>query len=487
MWKSSFHSVNKLGETCGKLFSFMIKWKNKLSKEEDMIDKQELFWARFLELAQKEIAPTTYEVFILDAKLIKVEHKIAHISLLKMKMDYWQEHIHPVILPLILAAGFEIYNDAISIDYRVEDRTSYEEFIDNSVTPLIKEPLPKEPVSSNINPKYHFDNFILGKGNQMAYSAAINVAETTGTMYNPLFIWGGPGLGKTHLLNAIGNEAMARDPRTRVKYVTTEEFVNEFIANIRTGKMEELKEKYRTLDYLLIDDVQSLAGKDGTQEELRNTFDALLNNDKQIVLTSDRAPEQLEGLEDRLVSRFGWGTSTHITPPDYETRFAIIQKKTESFHLNFPRESIEYLANQFTSNVREIEGALNNIKLVATSKGTDTVSIDLIAEALRAIKPSDIKMTVIPIETIKEETGKFYGVTVKDINSTKRQQSIALARQIAMYLTRELTDYSLPKIGKEFGGRDHSTVLHSYRKIEEMIKTDKNLKTEINTIIAKLT
>lgn len=454
-----------------------------------MTNQKDRFWDRFLELAQKEFAPTTYEVFILDAKLIKVEQRVAYISLLKMKMNYWKEHIHEAILPLILAAGFEVYQDELNIEYVIEDRHSvaYDEFQEGSVSQLVEEPYPKEQVTSNVSSKYRFDNFIRGEGNRFAYAASLIISETPGTPYNPLFIWGGPGLGKTHLLNAIGNAAIARDPRTRVKYVTTEEFVNEFIANIRTGKMDELKERYRTLDYLLIDDVQSLAGKEGTQEEFFNTFDALLKHDKQIVLTSDRAPAQLDGLEERLVSRFSWGTPTHITPPDYETRFAIIQKKIENYHLNFSHETIEYLANQFNSNVREIEGALNSINLVATSKGTDTVTIDLIAEALRALKPSDIKMTVIPIETIKEETAKFYGVTVKEINSTKRQQSIALARQIAMYLTRELTDYSLPKIGKEFGGRDHSTVLHSYRKIEDMIKADANLKAEINTIITKLT
>lgn len=454
-----------------------------------MPEQKDRFWARFLELAQKEIAPTTYEVFILDAKLMKVENKVAYISLLKMKMNYWKEHIHPLILPLMLAAGFEVYQDELAIEYVVEDRTSvsYDEFQDTSVGQLIEETYIREPIVSNISPKYTFDNFVLGKGNQMAYSAALNVAETTGTMYNPLFIWGGPGLGKTHLLNAIGNAAAARYPRARIKYVTTEEFVNEYISNIRTGKMEELKELYRTLDYLLIDDIQFLAGKEGTQEEFFNTFDALHKHDKQIVLTSDRAPAQLDGLEKRLVTRFGWGTSTHITPPDYETRFAIIQRKIEAYHLNFSEEAIEYLANQFTSNIREIEGALNSIKLVATSNHTTTVTIDLIAEALQAIKPSEIKMTVIPIETIKEETAKAFNVTVKDIDSTKRQQSIALARQIAMYLTRELTDYSLPKIGKEFGGRDHSTVLHSYRKIEEMLKTDKLLKKDIDGIITKIT
>lgn len=452
------------------------------------MEKQHRLWSYFLERAKKEIPPTTYEVFILDAKLVKIEQATVWISLPKMKMNYWKEYIHPLILPLILAAGYEYYQEELHINYVIEESVSYADTVPLQEPLTGNETLEQHPIiPASISSKYRFDNFIRGKGNQMTYSAALNVAETTGTLYNPLFIWGGPGLGKTHLLNAIGNAAVERDPSVRVKYVTTEEFVNEFVASIRVGKMEELKEKYRTLDYLLIDDVQSLAGKDGTQEEIRNTFDALLNNNKQIVLTSDREPKQLEGLEERLVSRFGWGTTTHITPPDYETRFAIIQKKTENFLINFPQESIEYLANQFTSNVREIEGALNNIKLAATSKGTDTVSIDLIAEALRAIRPGEIKKTVIAIADIKEETSRFYGVTVKDINSTKRQQSIALARQVAMYLTRELTDYSLPKIGKEFGGRDHSTVLHSYRKIEEMIKTDSKLRSEINNIITKLT
>jgi len=343
-------------------------------------------------------------------------------------------------------------------------------------------------ITSDLSPKYRFENFISGKGSQWALAAALAVAGSPGTVYNPLFIWGGPGLGKTHLLNAIGNSVLEDNPRARIKYITTENFINEFVTHIRLRTMDELKEKFRNLDVLLIDDIQSLAKKSlaGTQEEFFNTFNALHANNKQIVLTSDRAPEQLNDLEERLVTRFSWGLTQDITPPDYETRIAILQDKIQEYSYHFLPETIEYLAGQFDSNVRELEGALKNINLVATIKQVDTITVDIAAEAIRSKKQERPTISVIPIEEIQTQVGKFYGVSVKEIKSTKRTQNIVLARQVAIFLARELTDNSLPKIGKEFGGRDHSTVLHAYNKIKNMMVQDDSLRIEIETLKNKV-
>lgn len=448
-----------------------------------MTEQEHLFWNRILELSKMQLKSAAFEYFILDSKLIQVRDKAATILVPKMKQNFWQTNIQPILL----TAGFEIYNDEITISYLDDDDITSEEFYSPiSTTQATVEETYHTPQVSNLNPRYRFDNFIKGKGSEWAFAAALAVAGSPGTVYNPLFIWGGPGLGKTHLLNAIGNQVLADNPRAKIKYITTEDFVNEFVNHIKLSSMEELKNQFRNLDVLLIDDIQSLAKKTGTQEEFFNTFNVLHANNKQIVLTSDRAPDQLNDLEERLVTRFGWGLTQDITPPDYETRVAILLDKIQDYHFDFPNEAIEYLAGQFDSNVRELEGALKNISLIANAKGVTTITVELIAEALRAIKPDQIKKTVIAIADIQEQVSQFYGLTVKDIKGTKRQQNIVLARQIAMYLTRVMTDFSLPKIGKEFGGRDHSTVLHSYNKIKAMLEEDNNLRLEIDSIKQQL-
>ena len=344
------------------------------------------------------------------------------------------------------------------------------------------------PIQTGLRKKYTFDNFIQGDENRWSVAASLAVADSPGATYNPLFIYGGPGLGKTHLLNAIGNKVLHDNPQARIKYITAENFINEFVVHIRLDKMDELKLKYRHLDVLLIDDIQSLAKKStqATQEEFFNTFNVLHNNNKQIVLTSDRNPDQLNEMEERLVTRFKWGLTVNITPPDFETRVAILTNKIMDYDYHFPPETIEYLAGQFDSNVRDLEGALKDISLVANVRQLDTITVEVAAEAIRARKMDGPKLTLIPIEDIQTEVGKFYNVTVKEIKATKRTQNIVLARQVAMYLAREMTDNSLPKIGKEFGGRDHSTVLHAYNKIKNMIAQDDSLRIEIDTIKNKI-
>lgn len=450
-----------------------------------MTENETIFWNRVLELAQSQLKQTTYEFFVLDARLIKVENQVATIYLDPMKELFWEQNLKDVIL----TAGFEVFNAHISVNYQFEDdlASEIEESTSNHI--FSRQTINSLPaITSDLNPKYSFDNFIQGDENRWAVAASLAVANTPGTTYNPLFIWGGPGLGKTHLLNAIGNAVLLDNPKARVKYITAENFINEFVIHIRLDTMDELKEKFRNLDLLLIDDIQSLAKKTllGTQEEFFNTFNALHNNNKQIVLTSDRTPDHLNDLEQRLVTRFKWGLTVNITPPDFETRVAILTNKIQEYNFTFPQDTIEYLAGQFDSNVRDLEGALKDISLVANFKEIDKITVDIAAEAIRARKQDTPKMTIIPIEEIQTQVGKFYGVTVKEIKATKRTQNIVLARQVAMFLAREMTDNSLPKIGKEFGGRDHSTVLHAYNKIKNMIIEDESLRIEIETIKNKI-
>lgn len=452
-----------------------------------MTENEQIFWNRILELAQSQLKQATYEFFVLDARLISVDNQIATIYLERMKELFWEKNLKDVIL----TAGFEVYNQQISVQYVFEDSLENEIITElpGRMTPSSKTISRLPAINPDLNPKYGFDNFIQGDENRWAVAASIAVANTPGSTYNPLFIWGGPGLGKTHLLNAIGNSVLQDNPHARVKYISAENFINEFVTHIRLDKMDELKEVFRNLDLLLIDDIQSLAKKTlaVTQEEFFNTFNALHNNNKQIVLTSDRTPDHLNDLEERLVTRFKWGLTVNITPPDFETRVAILTNKIQDYSFTFPQSTIEYLAGQFDSSVRDLEGALKDISLVANFKQIDVISVELAAEAIRARKQdSPNKIRVIPIETIQEQVGKFYDVTVKEIKATKRTQDIVLARQVAMYLAREMTDNSLPKIGKEFGGRDHSTVLHAYNKIKNMIVDDESLRIEIETIKNKI-
>src|SRR5699024_9310618 len=429
-----------------------------------MTENEQLFWNRVLELARNQLKQATYEFFVLDARLLKIENHMAFIYLDPVKEVFWNNNLKSIIL----AAGFEIFNAEIVIQYVFEDDLNVQTPAQDSTQTVEKPQSTLPQMHSDLNPKYTFDNFVQGDENRWAFSASYAVADAPGTPYNPLFIWGGPGLGKTHLLNAIGHAVLKNNPNARVKYITAENFINEFVTHIRLDTMEELKEKFRNLDVLLIDDIQSLAKKtlSGTQEEFFNTFNTLYDNNKQIVLTSDRTPDHLDNLEQRLVTRFKWGLTINITPPDFETRVAILTNKTQEYDYVFPQDTIEYLAGQFDSNVRDLEGALNDISLVASVKKIKTITVDIAAEAIRARKQDDPKMTVIPIEDIQTQVRQFYDVTVKEIKATKRTQNILLARQVAMYLPREKTDNSLPKIGKEFGGRDHSTVLHAYNKIK---------------------
>ncbi len=355
------------------------------------------------------------------------------------------------------------------------------------------QPLPPSPKEvenedilnkSKLNPKYSFGTFVTGKSNEFAHAASVAVAEAPAQTYNPLFIYGGVGLGKTHLMHAIGHYILSQNPNAKVVYVSSEKFTNELINSIREYRNEEFRNKYRNVDVLLIDDIQFIAGKEGTQEEFFHTFNALHDANKQIIISSDRPPKEIPTLEDRLRSRFEWGLITDIQAPDLETRIAILRKKANLENMEIPDDVMLLIANKIQSNIRELEGAL--IRVVAYSSLTNkAITEELAEEALKDII-SNNKPVEITVDLIKDKVSKRFDIRMDEFNSKKRTRAIAYPRQIAMYLTRELTDLSLPKIGDEFGGRDHTTVIHACEKISTDIESDHQLRNKIDNIIEEL-
>ncbi|MBF0818098.1 chromosomal replication initiator protein DnaA [Streptococcus acidominimus] len=445
------------------------------------MEKKQEFWSRVLQLAKAKLNQGAYDFYVESAQLLDISSNRAQIFLdSPYKQLFWEQNLKDILI----TAGFEIFDSQISINYQFTTDAP-ERMTISEPEPQIQTVRQQEEHHSphpDIKSQYTFANFVQGINNQMAKAGALGVADNPGIFYNPLFIYGGPGLGKTHLLNAIGNKALENNPNARIKYVSTETFINDFLEHLRLNKMEQFKEIYRNLDFLLIDDIQFLRNKASTQEEFFHTFNALHDKNKQIVLTSDRNPDYLDNLEERIVTRFKWGLTTDITPPDLETRIAILRNKCEEYPYDFTDDTLSYLAGQFDSNVRDLEGALKDIHLLASVKNLTEITVDVAAEAIRARKQTSPVNTVIAIETIQHEVGTFYGVSLKEIKGAKRVQHIVHARQVAMYLAREMTDNSLPKIGKEFGNRDHTTVMHAHNKIKNMLADDENLEIELTTI-----
>jgi len=341
-----------------------------------------------------------------------------------------------------------------------------------------------DEMSATLNPKYTFDSYVIGNSNRFAHAASLAVAESPAKAYNPLFIYGGVGLGKTHLMHAIGHYILANNPKSKVVYVSSEKFTNELINSIKDDKNVEFRNKYRNVDVLLIDDIQFIAGKERTQEEFFHTFNDLHEANKQIILSSDRPPKEIPTLEDRLRSRFEWGLIADIQPPDFETRIAILKKKADIENLSIPNEVLVYIATKIKSNIRELEGAL--IRIVAFSSLTNKeIGIDLASEALKDIISSRNSKQVT-IELIQDIVSSYFNLKIEDFKSSRRTRNITFPRQIAMYLCRKLTDMSLPKIGEEFGGRDHTTVIHACEKISNGLKVDENLQDNIAELTKKI-
>ncbi|MBR9728861.1 chromosomal replication initiator protein DnaA [Shewanella intestini] len=336
---------------------------------------------------------------------------------------------------------------------------------------------------SNINPTYQFDNFVEGKSNQLGKAAALQVAENPGGAYNPLFLYGGTGLGKTHLLHAVGNGIIKNNPHAKVVYMHSERFVQDMVKALQNNAIEDFKRYYRSVDALFIDDIQFFANKDRSQEEFFHTFNALLEGNHQVILTSDRYPKEIDGVEDRLKSRFGWGLTVAIEPPELETRVAILMRKAQESGINLPDEVAFFIAKRLRSNVRELEGALNRVIANANFTGRP-ITIDFVREALRDLLALQEKL--VTIDNIQKTVAEYYKIKMADMLSKRRSRSVARPRQVAMALSKELTNQSLPEIGDAFGGRDHTTVLHACRKIAQLREESHDIKEDYANLIRTL-
>ncbi|CAM3233872.1 chromosomal replication initiator protein DnaA [Vagococcus fessus] len=390
--------------------------------------------------------------------------------------EYWEKNLSTKIVE----TGFKLTGSEITPIFTIKNDIIEDISTQPKIEPIISDITKENSKKALLNPKYTFDTFVIGKGNQMAHAAALVVADDPGSTYNPLFFYGGVGLGKTHLMHAIGHQMLVNNPNAKVKYVSSETFANDFINSIQNRTSENFRQEYRNVDLLLVDDIQFFADKEGTQEEFFHTFNSLYNDGRQIVLTSDRLPNEIPKLQERLVSRFAWGLSVDITPPDLETRIAILRKKANAERLEIPDDTLSYIAGQIDSNIRELEGALVRVQAFATMKNED-ITTSLAADSLKTLRSIGTN-NQLSILSIQEKVCEYYHVQLKDLKGKKRVKTIVLPRQIAMYLSRELTDNSLPKIGAEFGGKDHTTVIHSHEKIQQLLETDTSIQKEINDI-----
>lgn len=430
-------------------------------------------WEAIQNSFRQNTTKVTFDTLIAPAKAISLsQNQLTVLTPTQIHQEFWRKN---------LDAKLREYARA-ELGHDIEPRY----VLKSEITPTPDKNaagIPTFEMDTPLNPHYNFNTFVVGEGNKMAHAAAYAVAESPGGLYNPLFIYGGVGLGKTHLMEAIGNHMLQANPKAKVKYITSEEFTNDFINSIQSNSMEKFREEYRSLDLLLIDDIQFLATKEGTQLEFFYTFNALHDRKKQIVMTSDRIPNEIPELQDRLVSRFRWGLPVEITPPDLETRIAILRSKVEEDHIQIGNDTLNYIAGQIDTNIRELEGALNQVQAFANLSG-EPITPHLASQALKGLRQK--QQTTISIAEIQKQVASFYNITQSDILGKKRVKQIVVPRQIAMYLSRELTDFSLPKIGNEFGGKDHTTVLHAIDKIEAALKKDTDLQRDINNLKERL-
>ncbi|WLR50865.1 chromosomal replication initiator protein DnaA [Bacillus tianshenii] len=439
-------------------------------------------WERTLKEIEKKISKPSFETWLKSTKAHSLKEDVLVIT---APNEFARDWLESRYADLISETVHEVTGAELEVKFIIPQNTEEESMdLEQEKKKAPKKTSNEESSHSMLNEKYTFDTFVIGSGNRFAHAASLAVAEAPAKAYNPLFIYGGVGLGKTHLMHAIGHYVLEHNPQAKVVYLSSEKFTNEFINSIRDNKAVNFRNKYRNVDVLLIDDIQFLAGKEQTQEEFFHTFNALHEESKQIVISSDRPPKEIPTLEDRLRSRFEWGLITDITPPDLETRIAILRKKAKAEKLNISNEVMIYIANQIDTNIRELEGAL--IRVVAYSSLINKdINADLAAEALKDIIPSS-KPKIITIQSIQQTVGEYYSIKLEDFKAKKRTKTVAFPRQIAMYLSRELTDYSLPKIGEEFGGRDHTTVIHAHEKISNLLKADTQLQQQIQEVKERL-
>ncbi len=453
-------------------------------------------WRAALGELQVSLSPANYETWLRDTQLVDVDEQRFRISVPNGFAKDWLETRYRSLISQTLA---RIVGYSVQVEFVIGSAPSpapAEGSLDDDRPATAQGQAPGSAGSSqvrveptrvggeggttNINPRYTFANFIVGSANRLAHAASLSVAERPGHAYNPLFLYGGVGLGKTHLMHAIGNQVIAKFPRKRVVYATSEKFTNEFITSIQQGKIDEFRARYRRIDLLLIDDIQFIADKERTQEEFFHTFNAIHEDGKQIVMSSDRPPKAILTLEERLRSRFEWGLIADLTAPDLETRIAILRAKAEEGALPITSDVIEFIARKVVSNIRELEGALNRI-IAFASMGATPISIELAQAVLSNVLYNPKKRQVTP-ERIAKAVSDYYSVPLDVLQGQKRDKSIVMPRQIAMFLMREETDVSLLRIGAELGGRDHSTVLHACDKITRESAVNDELRREIAAV-----
>ena len=444
-----------------------------------MLSSDKQIWLKCLNSLKGEVPEKLFNTWIRPIQSIEEKNSLQLLApnnfvLKKVNEDYI-ERIKEIVLSQNSAVDV-----SITVGYR--DNTSTTPEIKMHDVPERKEILPS--IQSRLNSGFTFDAFVEGKSNQLAKAAAIQVSENLGNSYNPLFIYGGVGLGKTHLMQAVGNAVMTKQPGARVSYVHSERFVGDMVRGLQHNTISDFKRSYRSLDALLIDDIQFFAGKERSQEEFFHTFNALLEGQKQIILTCDRYPKEVSGLEERLKSRFGWGLTVAIEPPELETSVAILMKKASIESVDLPEEVAFFIAKRIRSNIRELEGALRRV--VANSQFTGSeITLEFAKQALKDLL--SMQERLVSIENIQKTVADYFKLRVADLLSKRRSRSVARPRQIAMTLAKELTNHSLPEIGDAFGGRDHTTVLHGYRRIIELRKTENRVNEDYLNLLRTLT
>jgi chromosomal replication initiator protein len=448
-------------------------------------------WQKTLKSLKKTLTPQHFSTWIRPLRFAGVQNETVHLEVPnRFIMDWVKKHYLVAIQESLSSMTGTSYQVHFTVTSKITKTRTTKQATPPSPTPTTsaadkpkKARVPRGNVY-NINSRYTFDTFVLGSSNQFASAAAMAVANNPATTYNPLFIYGGVGLGKTHLINAVGNAILSKNPEVKVCYYTSEKFMNELINSLRYAKMEEFRNKFRSMDVLLIDDVQFIAGKERTQEEFFHTFNALYDGHKQIVVTSDKFPKEIPGLEERLRSRFEWGLIADIQAPDMETKQAILKMKAEQNGINLPKEVASFLANSVSSNIRELEGYLIRIGAFASLTAIP-ITLEMAQEVLKDILIE--KRRELTVEEIQKLVANHYSIKISDLKSAKRMKALVLPRQIAMYLSRQLTSCSYPEIGDRFGGKDHSTIIHAIKKIEKVMEEDFQLRSTIDNLKKELT
>lgn len=436
-------------------------------------------WEAILSIIELETSSVSFNTWFKETELLNIEDTTLVIS---VKNEFTKEILNTRYLELIRNSALQVLNKEFTIKFVLPNEKNNFDQKTLKKTEQLQDPL---NYPSNLNPRYVFDSFVVGNSNRMAHAAALAVAEAPARAYNPLFLYGGVGLGKTHLMHSIAHYILDQNPNAKIIYASSEKFTNELINSIRDDKNESFRNKYRNIDVLLIDDIQFITGKERTQEEFFHTFNALYEANKQIIISSDRPPKEIETLEERLRSRFEWGLIADIQSPDLETRIAILRKKAEIENLSVPEDVLLFIAKTVISNIRELEGALNRI-LAFSSLTNKPITVELANEALKDLISKD-KPKVITAEYILDVVANYFHLKPEELKSSKRTRNIAYPRQIAMYLCRKLTDLSLPKIGEKFGGRDHTTIIHGFDKISRELQTDIELTQMLNELESKIT